>query len=93
MSEELPKPAEGYRKPVTLKEKFFSFIWDSDTHLKTPFERKLVRKVGREQAFLENNDSLGCTARLRDSYSRMSGLLHEIPRFRKPGERLRLWVS
>ncbi|KAI3622004.1 pantothenate transporter liz1 [Moniliophthora roreri] len=29
----------------TLWQKFKTYIWDADAHLKTPFERKLVRKL------------------------------------------------
>ncbi|KAJ4476658.1 pantothenate transporter liz1 [Lentinula aciculospora] len=30
---------------LTFWQKFESYIWDSDTHLKSPFERKLLRKL------------------------------------------------
>lgn len=30
---------------LTASLQFRSFIWDSDTHLKTPEERKLLRKI------------------------------------------------
>ncbi|KAF8922244.1 major facilitator superfamily domain-containing protein [Mucidula mucida] len=45
MSHDLPEAVDEYKKPKTLKDKFFSYIWDSDAHLKTAFERKLIRKL------------------------------------------------
>ncbi|KIY67448.1 pantothenate transporter liz1 [Cylindrobasidium torrendii FP15055 ss-10] len=37
--------APEWKKPETFKEKLLSYLWDADNHLKTPFERKLVRKL------------------------------------------------
>ncbi len=38
-------PSYDNEAPRTFKDKFLSYIWDSDAHLKTPFERRLIRKV------------------------------------------------
>ncbi|PBL00916.1 pantothenate transporter liz1 [Armillaria gallica] len=38
-------PSSDSEAPRTFKDKFLSYIWDSDAHLKTPFERRLIRKL------------------------------------------------
>ncbi|KAK7468666.1 hypothetical protein VKT23_003170 [Stygiomarasmius scandens] len=40
-------PSEGELKAqrLTVWQKFKSYIWDSDAHLKSPFEKKLLRKL------------------------------------------------
>ncbi|KAK0233315.1 major facilitator superfamily domain-containing protein [Armillaria fumosa] len=38
-------PSSGNETLRTFKDKFLSYIWDSDAHLKTPFERRLIRKL------------------------------------------------
>ncbi|RFU34143.1 hypothetical protein B7463_g2258, partial [Scytalidium lignicola] len=39
------QPSEITMAEVGIKKSFRSFIWDTDTHLKSPEERKLLRKL------------------------------------------------
>ncbi|KAK0456374.1 pantothenate transporter liz1 [Armillaria borealis] len=38
-------PSSDNEAPRTFKDKLLSYIWDSDAHMKTPFERRLIRKI------------------------------------------------
>ncbi|KII86299.1 hypothetical protein PLICRDRAFT_43891 [Plicaturopsis crispa FD-325 SS-3] len=38
-------PAKVSRQTNTFTQKLLSYIWDSDSHLKSPFEKKLLRKL------------------------------------------------
>ncbi|KAK0245922.1 pantothenate transporter liz1 [Armillaria nabsnona] len=38
-------PSSDNEVPRNFKDRFLSYIWDSDAHLKTPFERRLIRKL------------------------------------------------
>ncbi|SJL05859.1 related to transporter protein [Armillaria ostoyae] len=38
-------PSSDNEASRTFKDKLLSYIWDSDAHMKTPFERRLIRKL------------------------------------------------